>query len=175
MEVSVVHKSEYKPKTVSYFNAIAVGALSGYALKYLCPITKQEKEGDYKPSLQELRKQTREAKLAEVKAIKNAKEKAFGTDAFVKLAGKKTFAEMKTEFNSLPKPEQKAVLALLNQVNAKAREITKASREFAQNLSSAWLKHIRPTGPFVGAGVGVALIGALIYNVIQRTSAKQSA
>lgn len=171
MEVNVVHKTEYKPKTVSYFNALAIGALSGYALKYLCPVTKHEKEGGYKPSISDIQKQAREAKLAEIETIRKADKKAAGADVFLKLVDEKDFATRKKTFSELEKPVKEQVLGFMRQVNKKSREVNKTCRELSQEFSTAWLKHIRPTGAFVLTGVGVALIGSLIYNVIQRTSA----
>ena len=62
----------------------AVGAVAGYAAKYILPITNQEKDAEFKEIIETIKKSTVASKLSFAEALKNAPEKTLSQDAFVK-------------------------------------------------------------------------------------------
>lgn len=168
MEVRVVQTNEYKPKPASYLGGVAIGAMGGYALKYIYPITAQEKDSRFKPFVRDLNKGAREFKHKEIEAIRNAKKKAPGTDVFLKIVDDKSLKNKISAVKKLKGPVKEQVMALLNQVNYKAAEVKANGRE----LVAAMTKHIRPTSGFILAGAGIGFVGTLIYNLSQRSNAE---
>ena len=61
----------------------AIGAVGGYAAKYLLPITKQEKDADYRAIINSIKKNAIETKINFTDALKNSPNKSLAQDAFV--------------------------------------------------------------------------------------------
>jgi hypothetical protein len=55
MALDALQKNPNPPNQVSYIKASAIGALSGYALKYLIPVTSVEKDDAYNAALKQNR------------------------------------------------------------------------------------------------------------------------
>lgn len=170
MAVTVVQNREYtpQPKQASYLKNVIAGGVIGYALKYALPVIKDERDENFKAYLKETKMKAKQAKLDEFEAIKNAHKKAKGTDEFVNIFSNKrlNITDKIKIFKQLDKDTQKNVKWLIEQVNDKSREINVAGKK----AINAAVKDIRPTHTFIAAGVGVAALGTLIYNIIQRAS-----
>ena len=168
MEVSALQTKEYKQRPASYLSAGAIGALSGYSLKYILPIRKQERDDRFRFLIVDMQNKARVDRLAEIEAIRKAEKQAPSADVFLKMVDDNQLKE--STIKNLDVDVQKQVMLLLAQVNDKAR----AAREVGRLMVNATIKDIRPTGAFVAAGAGVAIIGALVHNIIQRVSKNQN-
>lgn len=144
----------------SYIKSATVGALSGFALKHILPLTKEEKDAQLSLKL-DTEKKAREAKLAEIKVIEKNKANIEGADVFIKNLQEPGGINA-WKVKALEEPKKSQVLALVSRVNDKAREVKAEGRK----IVTAIKKYLRPTKTFVAAGAGVALAVAFVYNVL---------
>lgn len=168
MVVNAIQTNEYQPKQASYLGAVGIGALSGYALKNALPITKQEKDDLYWSYIEASRIKAKLFKDQEIEAIKAFAKKNSAEDKFIKFI-EETDAESKsTIFKSLKGNTKTEFFKLVSHVNEVARDVKYEGKKVA----AAVAKDIRPAGTFIASGAVFALAGTLVYNVIQRVSAK---
>lgn len=165
MAVNAVQKNNTN-STMSYPKSLAVGAITGFALKWALPLTRQERDSNYNLELSKVKAEAKSAKEKELGAILNAKPKTKATDTFVKLhkANKLTTKE----FDKLPETLRAQVITL------KARPSYKLKEAYKSGLNKIILgtKDIRPTGIFIATGAAVALAFAFTHNVIKGMSAE---
>lgn len=147
--------------TMSYKKSIAVGAITGYALKWALPITPQEKDLNYTLELNRAKAEAKLAKTNELSAIINAKPKTKAIDTFSKLHS--THKLTQEEIAKLPESLRAQVTAL------KARPSFKFKEAFKIGLNKAIVitKGIRSKGIFITTGAVVALAYAFTHNVIK--------
>jgi hypothetical protein len=166
MTVNAINTNDNKRKNASYLKAITIGGASGYVLKHILPITPQEKDERYSLFLHDLKRQTRDAKLKEIGAIRNSQTRTLAEDAFISLIDKKEITVSKVR--EIPEPTASSVLKIIAQVNEHGR----IAKETAKEVFTAVTKHIRPTTTFLGMGAGVAVATAFVYNTLGRFSEK---
>lgn len=167
VEAIQLNKHDSNQAHASYLKAGALGALTGYSLKYILPVSKVEKELKNDEFFVELKKTVKEARLKEIEAIRNSKTKTEATDVFISMVDKKEIKASKLK--ELKEPIAIEVKKLIIRVNDKARAVKAVGNE----IFTAMTKHIRPTKTFVAAGVGVACAGALVYNLLARTKVSE--
>ena len=91
----------------------AVGAVGGYVAKYLLPITKQEKDADYKAIINNIKRNAIKSKSEFVEALKNVPQKSLAQDAFVtatKTMARSSESAFKLAFKSL-RPSKPFIIA----------------------------------------------------------------
>lgn len=158
MAVNAVQRNEYRSNQASYTKAAGIGALSGYALKYVLPLTQQEKDEmnsdkvDFK----------RFAKMNAIEGI-TKDDKVLGRDEFLGLCTNKKLTA--GEINALGEPKRTQVFNIIKTINEKARV-------YAESAFVAIKKHLRPAKTFIAVGAAVALSTAFVYNVLGKMSEK---
>lgn len=164
MAVSAVQKNQNKPHKINYAGAAVVGAIGGYSLKYLSPLTAQEKNDDYyKYRLNKIKSEAKLAKEAKLIEIRNAKD-CPDVDQFIKMYDNQQLKASKIK--ALKEPLSYQVLNLVRMVNNEAREtIIQGKKDL-----KASIKDIRPTKTFVLLGMGISLLTALACNVSREMS-----
>lgn len=168
MVVNAIQTNEYKPKQASYIGAVGIGALSGYALKNALPITKQEKDELYWSYINVSQAKAKLFKVREIEAIKASAKKTSAEDNFIKFIEEADAQKRSSVYKSLKGNAKTEFFKVVSRVNEVAREVKAGGKEVA----TAVVKDIRPTGTFIASGAVFALAGTLVYNVIQRVSAK---
>lgn len=165
MALSPVQKSPDSSNKMSYVKSSAIGALAGYSLKYLIPVTDQEQDENYNESLNELSLKVQKIKSAEIESIKNSSAKTEATDTFTRMYDSKTLTP--SNIRKLNSSLRYALMYIIKSLNIQARENFKNGKK---NLD-AITKNIRPTGVFVGTGVVIGFMTAFFTNVIRRIDA----
>lgn len=172
MAVSAIEKNRNNNSgNISYLKSIALGTLTGYSLKYILPITPQEKDEDYKASLNKIKTEAAQAKLNAIKSIKTSKNRALEEDVFIALYNKKklNISEIKKLRNS--NSGENKVLDLIKTINNEARVVFLKGK----NALKASTKAIRPTRIFLTTGAAVGLAIAFTYNVINKVATDRAA
>lgn len=162
MAVRAIQTNEYKSHQASYTTAAAIGALGGYALKYISPLTKEER--DEKSSSGVINSVKKNAKSSEIDAYKNIKDKTPAVDHFVKMSESGQIKAKKIK--ALGEPLSSQVLEIISNINAKARKMA----DVASKILNTTIKEARPTKTFMGIGAAVALSTAFVYNVLGKIS-----
>lgn len=162
MALDAVQKSPDSPNKVSYLKASAIGALTGYSLKYIIPVTHQEKDEAYNSALKEIRLKTRKMKAAEVEKIRKSPNKTELTDTFIRMHDSKKL--LPSNIRKLKSPLKDDLLDMVKRLNEEARENMAIEK---RNLN-AMTKSIRSTAIFVSIGIGAGLLIALVTNIIKR-------
>lgn len=150
-------KSPHKP---SYIGSIAIGALSGYALKWAIPITPWEKKDEYKTLASTPNRDLWVARDKEIETIKNSKEKLDGVDEFIKLNNDNKLDS--SEIKKIQQPLQDKLMALYNRVVEAGIEAKAAGRK----KLNIYTKSIRPAGIFILLGVLISLGITLTKTII---------
>lgn len=157
MSVDAVKENykSYTPRT-SYLGAIGIGAIGGYALKWILPITPQEKDELYKTGISQARKVYWRTRNDEIEAIKKSKKKPEGADEFIKMYEKHklTYAEIK-KLNS-PKVQD-----LFNRIN----DYAMAAKSESRRKLIINIKGIRPAFTFTLIGAAIGFMVAIINNI----------
>lgn len=146
----------------------AIGTGSGYALKYLYPVTKQEDDFNSKVMTNYCHKITNRAKVREFNEM-GVKTKA--QDCFVKMiesGDKEAF-----QFDKLAKKVES--LGGENSVAGKefrgiVRTVNEASAQMLKRWNVAYhmmLKIKRPVVPFLVAGAGTGFLAGFTHNVLR--------
>lgn len=167
MTVSAVGQNE-NSRLYTVAKATAIGAASGYALKYLLPVTKQEDTISRRTMINYCRKVTNKAKVAEFNS-NGVKTKA--QDCFVKMIESKD----KDAFSS--KSLKLKIKALGGDDSAAGKEfrtiirnVDESSKVLTRHMAKAYhimLKNIRPAVPFIVAGAGAGFLAGFMHNVMK--------
>lgn len=168
MAVIPVQKNETKSPSVSYIKSAVIGGLTGYTLKYVLPITKEEKDDFYKSFLEKMHKEVTEAKAKEIEAIRNTKSRTLAEDAFISIVDK--HGVKTSEIKRLKEPLAFDVMKIVSKINEKGKEV----KTYEKEVFKAITKRIRPTRTFVGIGVTAALATAFARNVVKKLSETKS-
>lgn len=149
---------------LSYIGSAAVGALGGYSLKWIVPLTANEKDERYRSELSKIRLEAKKARMDEFELIKKEASKIPGADEFLHMYDNKKllYTEIKKRKGSLSE-NLSSLLARVNNSAINARDIG------IEKLTSL-TKSIRPTGAFIALGIGLALGIALINNIYKVAS-----
>lgn len=162
MAVDALQKKPNSPSQISYVKTTATGALIGYSLKYLIPVTYSERDENYNESLKQNQLEADAKKSAEIERIRNSKNKTELTDTFIRLHDANKLDE--ENIKKIKSPIQEGLIDMIKGLNEK----------FAENIATgkrnldAITKSIRPTHIFVGAGLVVGFLTALGTNLIRR-------
>lgn len=159
MAVNAIQETSPKNHT-SYIGATALGALIGHSVKYLLPITPQEKDDNFKSAMQQIEAEAQKTREAEIKAIKESNDKTEATDRFIKMSeGNKELNE--TEIRKLPENMIESVMKLKFKVDEKVAQTIEAGKA---NLITR-TKGLRPTYVFVLLGATIGLWAAFTMNL----------
>lgn len=162
MAVDALQKKQNSPAQVSYLKYAATGALAGYALKYLIPVTYSERDEDYNAILKETRDNAAKQKTDEIEKIRHSAKKSELTDTFIRMHDANTLTP--ENIQKLESPLKENLLNMLERLNLQSQEfITKGKR----NLD-AITKSIRPTHIFVGTGLVLGFLTAVSTNILRR-------
>lgn len=156
MALEAVQKNNSR---TSYVKAAAIGALTGYSLKYLLPVTPQEKDENFKTELKAVKASAKKVKSAQIETIRKSKNKSSATDTFIRMYDNKKLTP--AQINKLNKPLKKELFETIKKIN-KAGRIKKAN---ARETLTALTKHIRPTSVFVITGLAFGLVIAIFNNI----------
>lgn len=167
MTVSAVGKNE-NSSLGTVASSTALGAATGYSLKYLWPVSNQEIDISKKKFINLGRKIANEAQIDKIGELK---ERTPAQDCFIKMANskdKKTFT-----FDNI----SKKVKALGGEDSAAGKELKGLIRDannsaikISRRLYGAYrimLKNKRPAVPFLVAGAGAGFITGIIKNVMR--------
>lgn len=157
MAVSAVKNSD-RPKRISYLESTVAGILTGYALKYILPVTSQEKDEHYIAALKTIKKDAKAAKLEEIAEIKK-NPSAPCSDIFLKMHNNQ---ELKiSKIKSLKESSARHVLNIITRINNNARE----AMNIEKRALIAKTKDIRPTHIFIIIGGAIGLLIATTVNI----------
>ncbi len=162
MAVDALQKNQNPPTQVSYIKYAATGALAGYALKYLIPVTYSERDEDYNAILQENQDNAAKQKADAIEKIRQTRPKTELNDTFIRMheANKLTPESIK----KLESPLKENLLNMFDRLNSQSQEfITKGKR----NLDAV-TKSIRPTHVFVITGLVIGFLTAVGTNILRR-------
>jgi len=162
MALDAIQKTPNSPNQVSYIKASATGALAGYALKYFVPVTYQEKDENYNDALKQNQLDADAKKAASIEQIRQSKNKTELTDTFIRLYDSKKLNP--EDIKKLKVPLRDNLLDMVKKLD----ETWKESFAIGKKNLNAVTKRIRPTGVFVGVGLVIGFIAALVTNVIRR-------
>lgn len=157
MAVSAVKNSD-RPKKISYLESTAAGILVGYSLKYLLPITSQEKDEHYKSALRKIKENVRINKLEEINALKQ-NPSAPCSDVFLKMYDDKQINISKVK--SLQESSARHILNIITRINNNARE----AMNIEKRALIAKTKDIRPAHIFIIVGGALGLLTATTINI----------
>ncbi len=173
---AVNNRTNHRNYLGSVVQGAAIGAGSGYALKYLIPLTKSETNNDeYRAKIKEIKEDHKKfGNLAQeyLSELRKTPEKSAAQDEFIKMfEGLKKGSKMKkgavlTAVRNLEKNHPKEVGAFLS-LCKELRTLTNESVSLHIDAYRTFLKKIRPTSFFLATGViaGVAsAIGVEISN-----------
>lgn len=167
MTVRAVGQNEH-----SYVSTIALstaaGMGTGYAMKYIYPVTKQENMYDKRALINYFRKITNKAK---VKDLRENGIKSLAQDCFIKMI------ESKDKDAFTPKSLAKKVKALGGEESLAGKEFRAIIRNVNQQsdkmIKNAGifhhiaLKYQRPVIPFLIAGAGVGFLAGFTHNILR--------
>ncbi|MDR1168509.1 MAG: hypothetical protein LBK53_06455 [Heliobacteriaceae bacterium] len=174
MTIGTVQSSEYRtnPCLPNVVNATTTGVITGFAAKYILPLTIDEKADINAAEITEnAGRKVVQNKAAEFKrsAVLSPAE-----DIFVKMAEKEAKIPCAEEI-------QKAAKSLKEQEIAKFNDIIKSAQKAADSMAKKALafeafsiKRIRPTLHFLLAGAGAGFCASVCHNVFRTKVEKQS-
>lgn len=162
MAVDAVQKNPNSPSQVSYVKATAIGALSGYALKYLIPVTYSERDENYNDTLNAHKQDADAKKAATIEQIRKSKAKTELADTFIRLHDSNRLTE--DNIKELKTPLKDDLMDLLRKLDESWSENFKTGKK---NLDAV-TKSIRPTHIFIATGLVIGFLSALGTNIIRR-------
>lgn len=162
MSVNVVRRND-EPHT-SYLKSAALGALTGYALKYMLPLTPQEKDDTYVNSLKELRDKAKNIRLAEIEAIRKKESKSEAEKVFLKIYDAKKLKNIGDQNLS------ENLLSKVIEIRAKVNKDALRALDHGKKTLEALTKSIRPTSVFVPIGAAIGILAAFGNNILYSTS-----
>lgn len=165
MSVQAVQKVDNV--SVNYPSYVISGGIIGYSLKWILPLTHQEKDKHFKSELKQTRVKINAARAEEVASIRNKLPHDEATDIFLKLYDENKLNE--SQLKKLSEPILDKVLSLRESVNHKAKEALITGRDNLITLT----KKIRPTSIFILTGMGIGFATALTINEINSISSNK--
>lgn len=162
MAVDALQKNPNPPSQVSYVKFTTTGALIGYSLKYLIPVTYSERDEHYNETIKQNQLEADVKKTAAIERIRNAKNKTELTDTFIRMHNANKLNE--ENIKKLKLPIREDLLDMIKGLNEKVAENMTTGK---RNLD-AITKSIRPTHIFVGVGLVIGFLTALGTNLIRR-------
>lgn len=162
MAVSAIQNNENNSKNSHFLKSATIGALTGYSLKYLIPITPQEKDEFYNSAVDDIETKAQKAKFNAIKKLSSKNNTAIGSnDSFARMCNSSNLTQAELE-KKLKLPEE--TIDLIHQVN----NISKRVSEQGMASLKATIKSIRPTFAFVITGVAIGLGTALTRSISNR-------
>lgn len=160
-----------KNNSVSIIGAGVVGATTGYAAKYILPVTKEER-ANYYPD--EFVKSTKEA-LKEVENIEiDSIRRHLGNDAnestkvFLNALQEKVNGGSKKPLLDAYHNADEATKKIMKETISQVQKAKKFAKSYAQVMQDQLIKQGRSNFTFISAGAVVAVGTAFVHNVIQR-------
>ena len=176
MAVSAIQNNKNNSST-SYIGAAAIGIGTAYISRDLIPLTKAEKDDQYKASLREIKAKVSQSMLEEAEALAKSERKNKAAEAFIKIyeAGDKTtkyanIRKMFLEIKKLDKSLKNDVISIIDGIKDNARLLKREQ----ERVLKAGIKDLRPIAPFVAFGAVVGLAIALVSNIKKKTSATKN-
>ncbi len=157
MSVNAVKKDRTSP---NYTCAIAQGAVAGYSLKWLLPVTPQEKDDLYVLETKKIYKKAAQKVKQEIEIIKNTTPKVDGYDQFIKICNEKNLKD------KIKKPYPIEVLTLLE----KLRDIASETKSIEFSKLNNYTKSLRPTFTFIALGGFAGCVINFIKNNLSSTN-----
>lgn len=163
MTVSAVQQKDSNNNDAikNYAKSIAVGSLCGYALKWVFPLTKQEKDDSYKAEIAKIRKEAWQARTDEIELIRKSKNNIPEADEFIKMYDRNQL--IYSNIKKLKDSSSEKMILLLNRINEAALQVKKTGRRKLE----LGLKDIRPTEAFILMGAFAGFLVKLIYNLFK--------
>ena len=162
MSVNAVRQNENTP--ASYLKYLALGAVSGYALKYALPLTAQEKDENFNAELNKIKARAESIKQKEFEEIRRTPNPhSIAVDTFLRMFKEKKLNE--SELQKLPEDLFSKVMDLKTRVDSKAQEVLYTD---LANLKIV-TKRLRPTSTFIIAGAAIGGAFALIRNILKNS------
>lgn len=160
MVVSAIQNNNTKKSgNINYLGAATLGGLTGYALKYILPITPQEKDANFKAELAQIEAEAKQTRINDIEAIRKIAKKDLAQDTFISLYDK---GKLDIEnINNLDEPLKIKVKSLFFETSENADYLLKRRTKSLQAL----VKGIRPTVTFAAIGVFSAISVALYHNI----------
>lgn len=170
MAVGAVQKNDTnKSGRANYLKFAAVGGLTGYALKYLIPVTSSEKNDEnYKNELKKMQADADLTASNEIAAMRKFDKKTIIEDTFLKLHDAKTLNV--TEINKLGQP----LATQVSELYARVFDISEYLIDIRTKALTAYTKKIRSSFSFVAIGVVASVAGAIVHNISQANSKKKA-
>lgn len=162
MSVNVVRRND--ESHTSYLKSAALGALTGYALKYMLPLTPQEKDDTYVNSLKELKDKAKNIRLAEIEAIRKKEHKSEAEEVFLKIYDAKKLKNLGDQNLS------EHLLSKVIEIRAKVNNDALRALNHGKKTLEALTKSIRPTSVFVLIGAAIGILAAFGNNILYSTS-----
>ena len=172
MKTHAIHSNENTFPTI--MKASAVGGLTGYAAKYMLPLTSDEMDDEFKGAIDLIKEHSKKAKAKSITALRKIPDETPAQDTFIKMidveneAGvskigrafkmKKVFEEAK-----LSDADKIQLRSIITNVNEKAGDMF---RRCASAYEGA-VKKTRHTGAFVAAGVAAGFLVGLAHNILK--------
>ena len=165
MAVSAIQNNNSKNNhKTSYLKAAGLGALGGYALKYIIPVAPQERDESYSLALDEIKIEKQAAKAKEIASIRNITDNVPAADEFIKICDNKDVKPSK--YRMFRSTKNKNVIDYLTQVNNAGKKVNIIERI----ALDAKIKRFRSTKDFALIGATFALSMAFISNVLVKMS-----
>lgn len=159
MTVDAVQTTTNTSKKMSYLGSMAIGAMSGYVLKWALPVSSSEKDEIYNSELAQIQLNAKKAGEYEIEAIK--KEPHEGIDEFIKLSN-----EGQLDYNEI-KNIKEPLYSKIKDLFARVSEKIEETKYIGEQKLTFFTKGIRPASAFIFIGTGIGLTIALINNIIQ--------
>lgn len=147
---------------ISYFKAASLGALASYSLKYIMPITAQEKDENYKAALKEVSVKAKNEKLKEISKLRAYRTQSEVNDTFIRMYDANKLTPSK--INKLKKSLREELINVIRNINETVRE---KKLDGIRDVD-AITKNIRPTGVFVIGGIVFGLTIAAVNNIVKK-------
>lgn len=160
---AIQNNSNNNSSRMGYMSSAILGALSGYSLKWLLPLTTQEKDQNYRDELVQVSHNAALARVNEIETIRREASKIQGADEFIRMYDNNKLTSF--DIKKIDEPLSGKLTALLSRINNAAHKIKTEERE---NLIFR-IKKIRPALTFISIGMGIALGIALVHNISKET------
>lgn len=160
MALRAVQKDNDTLHRTSYLKCATIGALTGYSLKYILPVTPHERDDSFKKSLKEINAEAKAAKLEEIGEIRKSRKQSKAANIFVRLYDTKKLKPLKRK--KIKKSLTGETLTLLRRVNERAKYVRLLERKDLKVIT----KSIRPTAGFVLIGASLGFAFAVINNIM---------
>lgn len=165
MPIVAIQETQNSHKRTNYFGAALLGAIVGHYVKFVLPITPQEKDDRFKNDIKEIGIDARKARQEGINEIKASTDKTPAIDAFIKLCDKnKGLSE--AEIRKLPENIADELMKFKAQINEKVMQSIHLGRKIV--ITST--KDLRPGYVFILAGAAIGLFSAFVKNLANSSS-----